>query len=320
MHCPKISVIVPVYNVEKYLHRCIDSILSQTFTDFELLLINDGSKDESGKICDEYAGKDVRVRVFHKKNGGVSSARNMGLDNAKGEWVTFCDADDYVGCNWLRNFGIGENLPFQMMCQGIITSRPLDKDASDNGPVGIGFNYAGSIQVGLEKLLLLRILGYVFNKAFRLDLILERCVRFDENVRYREDEKFILEYVRNNDCMLSNSNKGYTYTVPDFGKKYGKHIPIELCRNQYYNTKRLCFADESVFLVWFTNEYKNRLLTEYKNGNNNRLDILYELRELIAENRKIVRMHPLLKALIEYDRTNILCRAFLSVYFLYKTL
>lgn len=67
MHCPKISVIVPVYNVEKYLHRCIDSILSQTFTDFELLLINDGSKDESGKICDEYAGKDVRVRVFHKK-------------------------------------------------------------------------------------------------------------------------------------------------------------------------------------------------------------------------------------------------------------
>lgn len=93
---PKISVIVPVYNAEKYLHRCIDSILAQTFIDFELLLINDGSKDNSGKICDEYAAKDNRIRVFHKENGGVSSARNLGLDNAKGEWVTFVDSDDWI--------------------------------------------------------------------------------------------------------------------------------------------------------------------------------------------------------------------------------
>ena len=84
---PKISVIVPVYNVEKYLRRCIDSILVQTFTDFELLLIDDGSKDKSGEICDEYAKKDKRVRVFHKVNGGVSSARNLGLDYAKGQWI-----------------------------------------------------------------------------------------------------------------------------------------------------------------------------------------------------------------------------------------
>ena len=90
-----ISVIVPVYNTELYLHRCIDSILSQTFTDFELLLINDGSTDRSGEICDEYAAKDSRIKVFHKENGGVSSARNMGLDEARGEWVAFVDADDY---------------------------------------------------------------------------------------------------------------------------------------------------------------------------------------------------------------------------------
>ena len=92
----RISVIVPVYNTEKYIHRCIDSILSQTFTDFELLLVNDGSKDNSGAICDEYAAKDSRVRVFHKENGGVSSARNMGLDNAKGEWICWVDSDDYI--------------------------------------------------------------------------------------------------------------------------------------------------------------------------------------------------------------------------------
>lgn len=93
---PIISVIVPVYNAEKYLHRCIDSILAQTFTNFELLLINDGSKDNSGKICDEYAVKDQRIRVFHKENGGVSSARNIGLDNAQGRWIAFADSDDWI--------------------------------------------------------------------------------------------------------------------------------------------------------------------------------------------------------------------------------
>ena len=90
-----ISIIVPVYNSEQTLNRCIDSILGQTYRNFELLLINDGSKDRSGEICDEYARKDSRVKVFHKENGGVSSARNVGLDNARGEWITFCDSDDY---------------------------------------------------------------------------------------------------------------------------------------------------------------------------------------------------------------------------------
>ena len=93
---PKVSIIVPVYKAEKYLNRCVDSILAQTFTDFELLLIDDGSPDRSGEICDEYAKKDSRIRVFHKKNGGVSSARNLGLDNVLGEYVTFVDSDDWV--------------------------------------------------------------------------------------------------------------------------------------------------------------------------------------------------------------------------------
>lgn len=99
---PKISIIVPVYNVEKYLRHCIDSILNQSFTDFELLLIDDGSKDRSGVICDEYAAKDSRIRVFHKENGGVSSARNLGLDNTSGEWVAFVDADDSISQGFLN--------------------------------------------------------------------------------------------------------------------------------------------------------------------------------------------------------------------------
>ena len=96
-----ISIIVPVYNTEKYLHRCIDSILTNTFTDFELLLIDDGSTDSSGVICDEYAAKDSRIYVFHKENGGASSARNLGLGKAKGEWITFVDSDDTLQKNAL---------------------------------------------------------------------------------------------------------------------------------------------------------------------------------------------------------------------------
>ena len=91
-----ISIIVPIYNLESCLPQCINSILGQDYRDFELLLIDDGSKDKSGDICDEYAAKDSRIRVFHKENGGVSSARNVGLDNAKGYWITFVDGDDLL--------------------------------------------------------------------------------------------------------------------------------------------------------------------------------------------------------------------------------
>lgn len=93
---PAVSVIVPVYKAETYLRRCVDSLLAQTFSDFEILLIDDGSPDRSGIICDEYAAKDGRVRVFHKENGGVSSARQYGIDNALGEYTIHADPDDWV--------------------------------------------------------------------------------------------------------------------------------------------------------------------------------------------------------------------------------
>ncbi|MDZ5254376.1 glycosyltransferase [Clostridium sp. LIBA-8841] len=93
---PEISIIVPIYNVEKYLSKCIESILNQTFTDFELILVNDGSKDGSGKVCDEYALKDNRIKVIHKINGGVSSARNSGINLALGRYIGFVDPDDYI--------------------------------------------------------------------------------------------------------------------------------------------------------------------------------------------------------------------------------
>ena len=97
---PEVSIIVPVYKVEPYLHRCVDSILAQTFSDFELILVDDGSPDNCPAICDEYAEKDDRIHVIHQENGGLSAARNAGMAAARGKYYLFCDSDDYVSPYW----------------------------------------------------------------------------------------------------------------------------------------------------------------------------------------------------------------------------
>lgn len=120
---PKISVIVPVYNVEKFLNRCVDSILTQTFSGFELILVDDGSPDNCGKICDEYAKKDNRVHVIHKENGGLSDARNAGIDwafeNSDSEWITLIDSDDWVSEKYLEilyNTAVSTNTNISCCC------------------------------------------------------------------------------------------------------------------------------------------------------------------------------------------------------------
>lgn len=213
----KISVIVPVYNVEKYLRRCIDSILTQTFTDFELLLIDDGSKDESGKICDEYARKDERVRVFHKENGGVSSARNVGLDNARGEYISFCDADDWVDWSWLEEFC--NKLPCDMVVQGYkylkvgdrlwqpVQLRNMDAKASD----------------ALDYLFAFNNVGYLWCRCFRASVVKAFNLKFNCDYVVREDYDFITAYSSHIRMLTITSACGYNYYMPNFcGDKYKK--------------------------------------------------------------------------------------------------
>ena len=97
-----ISVIIPVYNVEQYLNRCVDSVINQTYKNLEIILIDDGSTDNSGKICDEYSQKDKRVKVIHQKNMGVSNSRNKGINIAKGKYITFVDSDDVLNCQYIE--------------------------------------------------------------------------------------------------------------------------------------------------------------------------------------------------------------------------
>ena len=191
----KISVIVPVYNTEQYLPRCLDSILSQSFTDFELLLIDDGSTDDSGAICDAYVEKDDRIRVFHKENGGVSSARNLGLKEAKGEWICFVDSDDELLAGGLQTMvdGISEEVDLVMAGYFELEGESLQTDTSSYGKDGIiDRNEALHMMYPSADM---PYMGYPWGKLFKSNLVLERNLSFDEHVRIKEDTLFVVEYL-----------------------------------------------------------------------------------------------------------------------------
>lgn len=211
---PLLSIIVPVYNVEQYLPRCIDSILSQTFTDFELILVDDGSTDNSGKFCDEYSLKDNRVIVLHKENGGVSTARNYGLDIAKGDYIAFADSDDYVDSKWLENF-ISVLKDEDIIVQGFI-------GVSDNKEVRsyIPENNCDTNTKLIEKLIDNSVYGYLFAKLFNRSIIEDNHIRFDCKSTFREDEQFISRYMEFTQKISISEKWGYYYNIPFADKKY----------------------------------------------------------------------------------------------------
>lgn len=194
MHTPKISVIIPVYNVESYVRKCIDSILNQTFSDFELLLVDDGSTDCSGVICDEYVQKDARIRVFHTPNQGVSAARNLGMDQASGEWITFVDSDDWVEEGFLSAFFQAESSPKAIVYQNII----YDYTAYHKGNK-IAFSYKDvSFYVPdiIHAISDYKILSdcFIAAKMFNKEVIRQYGIRFCEDISLAEDMIFVRHY------------------------------------------------------------------------------------------------------------------------------
>lgn len=213
-----ISIIVPIYNAEQYLYRCIDSILHQNYTDFELLLIDDGSKDASGAICDEYAAKDTRVRVFHKENGGVSSARNLGLDNAQGEYITFCDADDYVDQEWLAAYRDAIAGDIDLAIQGYYVIDGCNTVEKKLQPYN-GNTIEEKRQL-ITMLMCEETYGYLWVKLFRRALIENYKLKFDEQSAFREDEQFLSLYLQYAVSFTCIDSTGYYYTAPAQGKPY----------------------------------------------------------------------------------------------------
>lgn len=274
MDNPKISVIVPVYNVEQYLHRCIDSILAQTFTDFELLLINDGSTDKSGKICDEYAKKDKRIRVFHKENGGVSSARNVGLDNAKGEWVTFVDSDDWVEINYFSDL-MKDNYIADLTYFGCRFCFE-----NDSYTIYIPNEFYSQDKETIEKQLgwlknnpqKVDYLGFTWNKLFNRNIILKNHIAFTENLTLREDEVFTLMYARNIASLRVKAISLYNYRTSYTGLAHSKKsnqeyvlLATQLLKNiEYYSNKNLLdYEYNAILQFYFTAIVKETFLSKF---------------------------------------------------------
>lgn len=200
---PKISVIVPVYNTEKYLHRCIDSILSQTFTDFELLLIDDGSKDKSGAICDEYAEKDSRVKVFHKENGGVSSARNAGLDNMRGGYLTFIDSDDWVDSSYLEDL-------IEYSCADLVVSDfVVEGESQWNEELPVGCWQGVELSKIVEEKVCWARFTAPWCKLLKKDLL--GLLRFSTKLNTQEDALFMYGYLCKVEFVQIIPTQGYHY-------------------------------------------------------------------------------------------------------------
>ncbi len=234
MENPKISIIVPVYNVEQYLPRCIDSILAQTFSDFEVLLVDDGSRDRSGTICDEYAAKDYRVRVFHKPNGGVSSARNVGLENAKGKWIGFIDSDDIIPTDGFDTLVGLASTDVDMVMAGY---RKID----ENGMLVEGPTRIVSKTVTWEQALTEMFKptdydyqGYCFSKLYRTSVVRDNAMTFNQNIKFNEDRLFVVDFICRSKRPVAYTTKPvYTYllregnTMGSLSKGYNRNFATD---------------------------------------------------------------------------------------------
>lgn len=220
----KISIIVPVYNVEKYLVQCIDSILMQSFLDFELILVDDGSTDTSGLICDEYARKDSRIRVFHKNNGGVSSARNIGLINAKGDWILFLDADDWLENNALSTIINNTNNEVSLIQFNVYVVNGSNRRLHNNGDGQRFFQSLDSYYRYSRPEL--------WNYCFKYEIISKLNLRFNENLNYAEDQVFVYTYLNYSDIKVKYIPAAlYNYRINNTSATQGYISPESICNN-----------------------------------------------------------------------------------------
>lgn len=284
---PKVSIIIPVYKVEKYLQRCLDSVLRQTLKEIEVVLIDDGSPDNCGKICDEYAQRDTRIKVIHKENAGVSSARNRGLKIATGEYVGFVDSDDFIAPTMFEVMYRQAILADAdiCMCEFIVTdgdkSGLLAKTANDN-PEIIYFNakeafvaiadFSKNIQVA------------VWNKIYRRELV--DGIEFDIHKVMSEDMEYLMRAVVKSQVVVYIPEALYGY----FAQREGAatfHANHDI---QWYLMQNNYITGIMKEIATIRDEFKN-LAAGYKcvNGNLSIANAIVRMEKPDADATKIVR-------------------------------
>lgn len=249
---PLISIIVPMYNVEKYIERCLDSLLNQTYQNLEIICVDDGSPDKSGEIAEEYAAKDKRVVVIHKDNQGLGMARNTGLDNAKGEFVVFVDSDDFLQLDLLENLVLAANgncadtviAGYSRYKEGEVVpvSNPIADQVfqGENILNNVLFKMIGPKRDGTDTLNMA-----VWRVLFSLKIINKNNIRFPSEREFiSEDIIFDLKYYSACKCVCGINNMGYLYCL-NAGSLTEKYNP-----DRFIMGKKLFFE-------------KKRILEEY---------------------------------------------------------
>lgn len=267
MNTIKISVIVPIYNVEPYLEKCINSILNQTYKDFELILVDDGSPDNCPAICDEYAKKDNRITVIHKQNGGVSSARNEGIKIAKGEFIWFVDSDDYIETNALE------------ILSGYIEKSPSDLYIFEQG-------LSGKFDIdNLNNLFYEHYFKYHFgfapwNKIYKNSILQSSSLFFDTEETVGEDLLFNVNYYTKINSLKFLDEKLYHYVIRENSamttyddKRYEKQMRL------YFKIHNLLkdYVSHEVLAVLFLMHIISGLNQSFKKFN------LFKFRKIIKE-------------------------------------
>ncbi len=234
---PLVSIIVPVHNAEKTIDRCITSILNQTYKDFELILLNDGSTDDSGIICDAYAGKDKRVRVLHKENSGVSDTRNMGIAMAEGEYLQFVDSDDWITPDAT---GVFVRAAKEHSCDMVIADfyRVVGERVSQKGDIekeGV-MDRAGYAVHMMQKPADFYY-GVLWNKFYKRSIIEEHRLKMDSAISWCEDFIFNLEYIRHARAVYALKVPVYYYV-----KTKGSLVSQGISMKKTIQMKRTVFS------------------------------------------------------------------------------
>ena len=237
---PMVSIVVPIYNAENYLRRCVDSILNQEYTDFELLLVNDGSTDASGDICEEYGDQDPRVIVIQKENTGVSDSRNRALDRARGKYLQFLDSDDWITPDATRLFvRAAEEYGCDMVISDfyrVVGERLSPKGDIEEEGVLTREEFAAHMMENPADFYY----GVLWNKLYRRDIVEEHKLRMDTDISWCEDFMFNLEYIRYAKVFYALHAPIYYYvkrkgSLASQGINISKTVKMKLNVFEYYN-------------------------------------------------------------------------------------
>jgi len=265
MHIPLISIIVPVYNSSKYLEECLSSIALQSFSNYELILIDDGSTDNSLDICQRYCKQNPRIKLFNKGNGGVSSARNFGIRKVNGEFITFIDSDDYINEDYLKTLVDNIDKHIDLVQSGLVFFDNSSGQVMSQEILPEHDILRRSIPTECFSLVTLPLITSPVSKLYKTSIIKGNNIFFDEGLSYGEDRDFNLRYLKNIRTVKSISYCGYFYRKKisnslSCNKDYLKLLNIDL---KYWCNLKMFFKENNCDAITTEKYLVNRLFNFY---------------------------------------------------------